>query len=141
MLNGSELLALLSTATITKQRYTAEITAGALKVPESRIVARLLLDGVDQQGWKDAIEKENVLQARNTVTAKRLARLIRQRLETMDADLWKLVRDGTLIVATHAVLAAAIKHSPLLGDFLDRVVGEQFRLFNPQLTHAAWEDY
>src|SRR5262245_24711612 len=73
-------------------RYTAELTAGSLKVPESRIVARLLLDGVDQQGWKDAIEKENVLQARNTVTAKRLARLIRQRLETMDVDLWKLVR-------------------------------------------------
>jgi hypothetical protein len=122
-------------------RYKADLTAGSLKVPESRIVARLLLDGVDQRGWKDAIEKENVLQARNTVTAKRLARLIRQRLETMDADLWRLVRDGTGSVATHAVLAAAIKHSPLLGDFLDLVVREQFRLFNPKLTPAAWEDY
>src|SRR5262245_4393517 len=111
-------------ATLSDQRYSAEITAGALKVPDSRIVARPLLDGVDQRGWRDAIEKENVLQARNTVTANRLARLIRQRLETMDADLWKLVRDGTLIVATHAVLAAAIKHSPLLGDFLDLVVRE-----------------
>ena len=122
-------------------RYSADLTAGSLKVPESRIVARLLLDGVDQRGWKDAIEKENVLQARNPVTAKRLARLIRQRLETMDADLWKLVRDGIGTVATHAVLAAAVKHSPLLGDFLDLVVREQFRLFNPKLSAVAWEDY
>ena len=76
-------------------RYSADITAGSLKVPESRIVARLLLDGADRQAWKDAIVGENLLQARNPVTAIRLARLIRLRLETMDADLWRLVRDGT----------------------------------------------
>ncbi len=124
-----------------RMRYSADMTAGSLKVPESRIVARLLLDGVDQKGWKDAIEKENVLQARNAVTAKRLARLIRQRLETMDVGLWKLMRDGTGSVATHAALAAAVKQSHLLGDFLDLVVREQFRLFNPRLTPVAWEDY
>jgi len=122
-------------------RYSADMAAGSLKVPESRIVARLLLDGVDQQGWRDALEKENVLQARNAATAKRLARLIRQRLETMGADLWKLVRDGIGTVATHAVLAAAVKRSALLGDFLDLVVREQFRLFNPKLTPVIWEDY
>src|SRR5690348_7739746 len=110
-------------------RYSADITAGSLKVPESRIVARLLLDGVSGPAWKDAIERENVLQARSPATAKRLARLIRLRLETMDADLWKLVRDGTGPVATHAALAAAVKHSPLLGDFLDLVVRDQFRSF------------
>src|SRR5262249_50508539 len=36
---------------------------------------------------------------------------------------------------------AAIKHSPLLGDFLNLVVREQFHLFNPKLTKAIWEDY
>jgi branched-chain amino acid transport system ATP-binding protein len=46
----------------------------------------------------------------------------------MDFDLWKLVRDGSTIVVTHALLAAAVKHSALLGDFLDLVVerGEIF---------------
>jgi hypothetical protein len=34
------------------------------------------------------------------------------------------VRDGTSTVASHALLAAAIKQSPLLGDFLDLVVRE-----------------
>lgn len=122
-------------------RYTADITAGALKVPESRVVADLLLQHVDHDSWNNAIMKENVLQTRNPATAIRLARLIRGRLEAMDAELWKLVRDGTATASTHAILAAAVKHSPLIGDFLDLVVREQYRLFNPVLSNALWEDY
>ena len=80
---------------------------------------------------------ENVLQARSPATARRLTKLIRGRLETMGPDLWKLVRDGNGTVATHAVFAAAVKHSPLLGDFLDLVVGEQYRLFSPALSKQA----
>lgn len=122
-------------------RYSADLTAGALKLPESRIVAGLLLEGLGIQDWKDAIVKENVLQARSPATAVRLARLIRLRLETMDGDLWKLVRDGTATVAAHATLAAAVKHSPLLGDFLDLVVREPLRMFKTGLSPASWEDY
>ena len=83
----------------------------------------------------------NVLQARSPETAKRFARLIRGRLETMETDLWELVRDGTGEVATHAVLASAIKHNPLLGDFLDLVVREHYRVFNTTLSNRCWEDY
>ena len=122
-------------------RYSADLTAGALKVPESRIVAGLLLEGLSGQGWKDAIVKENVLQARSPATAVRLARLIRLRLETMEPDLWKLVRDGTATVAAHATLAAAVKHSPLLGDFLDLVVRDRMRMFKSTLSPATWDDY
>jgi hypothetical protein len=41
------------------KRYKAEITAGALKVPESRHIANLLLRQVDAEGWEDAIVKRN----------------------------------------------------------------------------------
>ena len=58
------------------------------------------------------------------------------------ADLWKLVRDGNGTVATHAVLAAAVKHSPLLGDFLDLVVRDQFRTVHARrCRRRAWDDY
>ena len=122
-------------------RYSADITAGSLKVPESRVVADLLLRSVDDQGWKEAIVNENVLQTRNPATAIRLGRLIRKRLELMDAELWKLVRDGSAVIATHAILAAAIKHSPLLGDFLDLVVRDQCRIFAKTLTNQLWNEY
>lgn len=122
-------------------RYKADITAGSLKVHESRIIADLLLRGVDAQGWQKAILRDNILQARTPATAIRLGRLTRKRLELMEADLWRLVRNGTGIVATHAVLAAAVKHSPLLGDFLDLVVREQHRLFSMALPNKLWDDY
>jgi hypothetical protein len=99
-------------------RYRADITAGSLKVVESRVVADLLLRGVDAQGWKDAVVTQNLLQARNPATARRLGRLIRKRLELMDADLWRLVRDGTSDTATHAVplqvSQVQVKHVPTM---------------------------
>lgn len=122
-------------------RYRADITAGALKLPESRLIADLLIREVDADGWKDAIVTKNILQAKSPATARRLTHLIRSRLETMEKDLWLLVRDGAGTVATHAVFAAAVKHSPLLGDFLEIVVAEQYRLFSKALTNKMFADY
>lgn len=127
--------------TLTARHYGAELTAGALKIPESRIIADLLLRGVEPDEWQESLYEQNALQARNLATARRLARLIRQRLELMDEGLWRLIRDGSQIVATHACLAAAIKHSALLGDFLDLVVREQYRLFASTLSPTLWEEY
>jgi len=131
----------VSTTEVVEMRYKAEITAGALKLPESRIIADLLLRRVDAEGWKDAIVTKNILQARSPATARRLTTLVRDRLATMGPDLWKLIRDGKGTVAAHAVFAAAVKHSPLLGDFLEIVVGEQYRLFSPVLSPKMFADY
>src|SRR5438132_635104 len=122
-------------------RYRADITAGALKVPESRIIADLLLRGVDEAGWKDALYNQNILQTRSPKTAQRLVLLLRGRLERMTAGLWKLVRDGSGTMATHACLAAAVKHSALLGDFFDLVVREQYKRYATTLLPKLWEEY
>jgi hypothetical protein len=122
-------------------RYKADLTAGSLKLPESRIIADLLLRKLSADDWQEAIEGRNVLQTKQVATAQRLTRLIRSRLETMGPELWKLVRDGKGTVAAHAVLAAAVKHSPLLGDFLEIVVAEQYRLFSPALSPKLFADY
>ena len=89
-------------------RYKADITAGSLKLAESRRVADLLLQRVDVKGWNEAIIDRNVLQIRSPATAKRMASFIRARLETMGPELWKLVRDGQGAVANHAIFAAAL---------------------------------
>ncbi len=122
-------------------RYKADLTAGALKVTESRVIADLLLQGVDEAGWRKAIYDQNVLQARSPKTAKRLRTLIRGRLETMTDALWRLVRDGTTDVATHACLAAAVKHSHLLGDFLDLMVRDAYKVFGESISSKMWDDY
>ncbi len=68
-------------------RYRADITAVSLKVPESRIIADQLLQGLDETGWKEALYAQNVLRTRSPETAKRLALLLRGRLELMQAEL------------------------------------------------------
>lgn len=124
-----------------EMRYKADITGGALKLSESRSIADLLLRRVDADGWKDAILKQNVLQARTPSTARRLTQLIRGRLETMGPELWALVRDGQGSVATHALFAAAVKRSPLLGDFMIMAVGEQYRRFGLALSNNMFAEY
>src|SRR4051794_7806182 len=110
-------------------RYRADIAAGALKLAESRVIAALLIRGLSSQGWREAIYDRNILQSRSPASAERLTRLIRGRLELMDAELWGMVAEGDATVATHALLASAVKQSALLGDFLDLVVREQYKVF------------
>lgn len=122
-------------------RYSADITAGALKVPESRVIAGLLLRDVTDREWRKAIYDENVLQTRSPKTAKRLSVLVRGRLSLVEAPLWKLILDGSVVEATHACLAAAVKGNCLLGDFLDLVVRDQYRTFKETLALTLWADY
>ena len=110
-------------------------------VPESRIIADLLLRGVDPPGWKQAIEVDNLLAKRSPTTASTKATLIRGRLRTLTPALWRLIRDGSKPVATHAVLAATVNYSPLLGDFLDLVLRPLFRRFEPNLKPQHWDRY
>src|SRR4029434_10584720 len=72
-------------------RYRADITAGALKVPESGIIADFVLRHLDEAGWKDALYDQNVLQARRPKTAARLTLLLRGRLTLMQPEFWTLV--------------------------------------------------
>ena len=122
-------------------RYKANFSRGGLMVPESRIIADLLLRGVDPPGWKQAIEVDNLLAKRSPTTASTKATLIRGRLRTLTPALWRLIRDGSKPVATHAVLAATVNYSPLLGDFLELVLRPLFRRFEPSLKPQHWDRY
>jgi hypothetical protein len=124
-----------------EQYYKANITTGALLVPESRKIAALMLRNVSSQEWKKAIEEQNVLQKRSTASAKRIASFIKMRLELMTPELWRMVRDGEAVLSTQAVFAAAIKHCRILGDYLDIVVREQFKRLEDKLTPSLWYDF
>ena len=68
-------------------RYLSNITAGSLKLSESRIVAGLLLRQCSNDEWHASLIDENAMQTRSPRTAETLAKLIRARLRTMDAGL------------------------------------------------------
>lgn len=121
--------------------YTATLTSGSLKPRESRIVAGLLLDGVSDAEWKDAIERRNVFQARAVPSAISVGRLLRARLEGFDAPLWRMVRDGDKDLSIQALLACAAKHSTLLRDFMDLALRTEVRMFRPELAASVWTSF
>ena len=121
--------------------YTATISSTSLRLRESRIVADLLLKAVSDTAWKEAIVEQNVLQVASTVGVILSSNILRARLEPLGEGLWKMVRDGGRELATQAAFAGAIKHSRLLGDFMDITMREQRTLFAKEIKNRMWIDY
>lgn len=121
--------------------YTATISSTPLRLRESRIVADLLLQGLDEAAWKDAIVHQNVLQVDSSIAVIRSANILRARIKPLGEGLWSMLRDGDRATASQAALAGAIKHSRLLGDFMDLVIREQRALFAKRLEPRLWADY
>jgi len=105
--------------------YKANITAGALLVPESRKIADLMLKNISKEEWKHEIEENNIL----------------QRLGLMTPDLWVMIRDGDATLSTQANFASAIKHCRLLGDYLDVIIRAQFKKLEDTLPLPLWDEF
>jgi hypothetical protein len=52
-----------------------------------------------------------------------------------------MVRDGGREQATQAAFAGAVKHSRILGDFMDLTIREQRALFAKELENRMWTEY
>ena len=121
--------------------YTSTISSTSLRVRECRIIADLLLQRVSEKEWTNAVVEQNVLKMGKAVTIIRSSNILRARLEPLGEGLWRMVRDGAQAQATQAALAGAIKHSRLLGDFMDIAMREQKSLFAKTLEKRVWTEY
>ena len=121
--------------------YKANITAGALLVPESRKIAGLMLKNISRKEWKHEIEENNILQRLSVSSSKRIASFIKARLGLMTPDLWVMIRDGDATLSTQANFAAAIKHCKLLGDYLDIIIRAQFKKLEDTLPLPLWDEF
>ena len=120
--------------------YNAEISAGSLMLPESRKIAKLLLANPTPEQWAEAIDVENILQ-KKTATARRQARLMRNRLETLGEPGLLLVANADTEVCAQVLLAAAIRHSKLLGDFMRDVYAADLKKLEKSLSHRQWDAF
>ena len=108
---------------------------------ESKRIASLLLTGLDDAAWLQAIEVDNILQKKTPATARRQATLIRKRLSTLDSTGWQLIAERESEVSRQLLLAAAVKHSQLLGDFMRHVYAVRQRKLEPALGATDWADF
>ena len=122
--------------------YNAEISAGSLMIPESRRIARLLLTHPTKEQWFESLTLDNVLQKKSPATARRQARLIRNRLDTLNDAAWSLIVDGAQEVTTQMLMAACIKHSRMLADFMRDVYAGHLRRLEQHLSPSKdWETF
>ena len=115
--------------------------AGSLLVRESQIIARLLLEHADAKAWHKAIVIDNILQKRSPESSKRQARLIKSRLVLMQPELWTIIDQGMTDAVIQALLAAAIKRSHLLGDFMDQILRSHWQTFRNKISISDWENF
>lgn len=121
--------------------YDSDLIGGSLMVRESRIVAELLLAGVDDTTWKAAILDENRLQKARPATARRMAQAIRKRLVRLPAPFWGALCEGDDQLATQVAFCAALARNLLLVEFLETVVADAIVTRAERLEPYQWDDF
>lgn len=101
--------------------YSANMSAGALMLAESRVVANLMMQQLSETAWLQAITVDNLLQKPSPTTAKRQAGLIRQRLSQLTSEGLLLVATAERGLAMQMVFIATLLESRLLCDFVQDV--------------------
>lgn len=121
--------------------YSAEIVAGSLLMNETRKLAEVMLRDQSKAAWREAVIVENILQKKTQSTAKRMAGLIRHRLETGDPQSWRLIATGDFELAGQGTLVLLLRRSRLLADFMSEVLGLKMRRLDFKLVQKDWDDF
>ena len=121
--------------------YDSDLIGGSLMVRESRLIADLLLQQATAEQWQQAIQLENVLQKRTAASAQRNATAIRKRLERLEPDFWKALRDGDDELATQVAFCGALERNLLLVEFMETVLRDAYTSQAEQLDSYVWLDF
>lgn len=122
-------------------RYNSDLSGGSLLVRESRVIVELLLNNVTDSEWHQAVHVDNRLQKRSPATAKRLARVLRKRLNRLAPPFWYALRDGDDELATQIAFVVALDRNLLLVEFMETVVRDAFVLRAGALARYQWLDF
>lgn len=121
--------------------YDSDLIGGSLMVRESRLIADLLLREATPEQWHQAIQIDNILQKRTAASAQRNATAIRKRLERLEPDFWKALRDGDDELATQVAFCGALERNLLLIEFMETVMREAYISQAQYLDSYIWSDF
>lgn len=110
-------------------------------VRENRIIAGLMLDNATPEEWDKAIRVDNLLQKRSPSSAKRNAQAIRKRLDRLEPEFWKVLRDGDEELVTQVAFCAALERNLLLVEFMERVVKDAYQTHAEKLDIFQWTEF
>ena len=121
--------------------YKANYLRAGLLINETKMITQLLSQGNSMAKITQQVEQDNLLNTKSLVTAKTYLSLIRSRLELISPELWKLMADNDRELSTQAIFVAAIKYSPLVGDFLRLALRQRVKEFYTDCPYNVWDAY
>lgn len=108
--------------------YNAAITREQFLFYETRITAKLVLEGLGDDGIVDRIVKENLFQYPTEKSVRKMAYACLRRLEALEDDsLIQAIANQPSDVAKQICLYAMIRQYRLVWDFMLTVVGEKYK--------------
>lgn len=110
-------------------------------VRESRIVAALLLDEVNESAWKHDVLEYYVLQKNTKATEMRCAKTLRSWLELLPAEFLLALHDGDEELAGQVAFCATLQRNLLLLEFMERVVKGAYTAHEEQLYMYQWLEF
>lgn len=122
-------------------RYRLSFSVGGLFSQEAIIAAALFVQSRDWQAVREAIDGDNLLQARTVASGRRRSRELVQRLAELTSEELDLLLDSTPAERGHLMWAAACRRYDLIGEFAEEVVRERFLLLTPTLEPEHFESF
>lgn len=111
------------------KKYIASLTREPFLFYEMRVVAKLIVDGLNDKEIIERISKENLFQYPTEKSIKRMVICCIKRLKEMnDETLVTAVATQSSDVAKQICLYALMKQSRLVSEFMMTVIGEKYRL-------------
>ncbi len=118
--------------------YGGDLTGGSLLLRESRMAARMLVEGLGPDAIKRTVMDGNLFQNGSPATTRKYCRLVLVRLRALNARQLRIVADGADESAALMLLAAVLKTYPIVRDFVREVMLDKVRCFEPRLTRQDW---
>lgn len=107
--------------------YRGALTREQFLFQETRITARLILEGLSDDEIRRKIMEENLFQYPTDKNIKSISIACLRRLHLLSDSLIELVANGSIYDAKQAVLYALMKDNKLIWDFMIYVIGEKYR--------------
>jgi len=126
---------------MTEHRYRLSFTTGGLLVREADIAAPLYQRLCDWAKVREAIESENLLQARTVSSGQRLAREVVQRLTELTDGEIDLLTEASAAERGYLLWVAACRRYKLLGEFAEEVLRERFLVLASALDRADFDSF
>ncbi|QNA72480.1 DUF1819 family protein [Streptomyces sp. So13.3] len=123
-------------------RYRLSFSVGGLFVQEAPIATDLYLHRT--RNWtqvREALDADNLLQARTASSARRMGRELVQRMAELDNNELEWLMEGRSTEWAYLMWVAACRRYALIGEFAEEVVRERFLLMTPSLEPERFEDF